>query len=256
MNIYIYTDSLINKVHFKIPLFIYFCGCPLKPGTLSGHSLISQCSSYHSHSRDKERLLNQPAMRELPESLPDENNPPCLVHQTWFGSGLHSLATNWKVRLISKGKNENSLSLFCDNSTRISQTVQTYATESPIYSSAPPSFSTCINALWSGTWKWPDHDQNLMLCVSWSPALEEYKAHQSPANPSIILKTHRHPMRLPIHLQILKGHLCPLPELRRLGGESLGPRTHLKILWVLAACFTQDTIGPNSEPARFWALEL
>ena len=33
-------------------------------------------------------------------------------------------------------------------------------------------------------------------------------------------ENHCHPTGLPIHLQILKGHLCPLPNRRHLGGES------------------------------------
>ena len=38
------------------------------------------------------RFLSLAATWELPESLPDETNQASLTPQTWFGSGLHSLA--------------------------------------------------------------------------------------------------------------------------------------------------------------------
>lgn len=65
-------------------------------------------------------------------------------------------------------------------------------------------------------------------------------------------KTHCHPTRLPIHLQIRKGHLCPPPDRRCLGGESpCGPgntRTSSGcLLWVHAP---QHSISPKAEPAH------
>jgi len=55
--------------------------------------LLSQRSSYHSHSTERERgLLRWAAMREHPESFLDDSNQPCLIHQTGFWCGLNTRA--------------------------------------------------------------------------------------------------------------------------------------------------------------------
>ena len=46
-----------------------------------------------------------------PESLLEETNQESLTHQTWFQSGLHSLAPCCQERLFSKGHKDVSLSL-------------------------------------------------------------------------------------------------------------------------------------------------
>ena len=46
-----------------------------------------------------------------PESLLEETNQESLTHQTWFQSGLHSLAPCCQERLFSKGHKDISLSL-------------------------------------------------------------------------------------------------------------------------------------------------
>lgn len=81
--------SLSMKLICSISLFMYkFIWVPLQLGMLSGQGLISQHSSYHSHSSDRERLLSPATTRELPESVLGDTNPPCLIHHTWLWSGL------------------------------------------------------------------------------------------------------------------------------------------------------------------------
>ena len=46
-----------------------------------------------------------------PESLLEETNQESLTHQTWFQSGLHSLAPCCQERLFSKRHKDISLSL-------------------------------------------------------------------------------------------------------------------------------------------------
>ena len=48
-----------------------------------------------------------------PESLLEETNQESLTHQTWFQSGLHSLAPCCQERLFSKRHKDISLSLLC-----------------------------------------------------------------------------------------------------------------------------------------------
>ena len=59
-------------------------GCPLAPGMLSGQGCISQGSTSHGHSCDGKRLFHWAATKELLETLLDDTNQPCFIHQTWF----------------------------------------------------------------------------------------------------------------------------------------------------------------------------
>ena len=96
---------------------------------LSYESLISQSTTYHSHSSDKNRALGQVATREFREIIRDDTNQPCLICQTCFKSGLHTLPLNSKVRLILKGKKEISLGLLGQKCTGISTDAHPNATK-------------------------------------------------------------------------------------------------------------------------------
>lgn len=92
----------------SVCIYQFLCA-PCNIGMMAGQSLTCQCSSCHSQSSDKERLLSQEATSELPDNLLDDTNQPSLIHQSWFRSGLHTPALYWKKRLNSKGKKEISL---------------------------------------------------------------------------------------------------------------------------------------------------
>ena len=93
---YVTFEIFINGAHsFSYPLILRkLLGCQLSSGDVLGQGGISQRSSSNSRSWDAERLFNQPAKRELPESFLDDTNPPCFSHQIWFCSGCHSLVPN------------------------------------------------------------------------------------------------------------------------------------------------------------------
>ena len=67
---------------------------PSPSGMLSGQDCISQGSSSHGPSSDGKRLFHWEATRELLGTFLDDTRQPCFIHQTWFPSGLHSLAPN------------------------------------------------------------------------------------------------------------------------------------------------------------------
>ena len=89
---HIYTHWLFYELIslFSISNLSIYLSVPCDIGMLSGQNWISQRSSCHNPSNDKERHWSQAAMRELPESLPDDTHQRCLIHQTWFNSGLHT----------------------------------------------------------------------------------------------------------------------------------------------------------------------
>ena len=93
-----------------------------------------------------ERIFHWAATRELPETFLDDTNQPCLTHQTWFCSGLHTQEPP-EQRLISKGKKEISLGLWRDNSPGSSSADQQNANKvpllPPVHSSAPASLPHC-----------------------------------------------------------------------------------------------------------------
>ena len=167
----------------------------------------------------KERLLSQAATWKLPDNLLDKPNQPSVINQSWFQAGLHNLASTWKVRLLSKGKKEISQSHLSEISTGIIQQPTLMPLMCPIYSSSPPSFSTYLKARKSGAWIWPDQDTTLMLCGSRLLPLRNTR-HAKTQWMLQAFSAHCHPTRLPIHLQMLKGHLCPLPHMSLLGAES------------------------------------
>lgn len=98
---------------------------------LSYESLISQSTTYHSHSSDKNRALGQVATREFREIIRDDTNQPCLICQTCFKSGLHTLPLNSKVRLILKGKKEISLGILSEKCTGINTSAPHNASKVP-----------------------------------------------------------------------------------------------------------------------------
>ena len=68
---YVFVNFLsIKFILFNICFYLsIYLGVPCDIGMLSGQRWISQGSSGHSHSSDKERLLSRAAMKGLLESL-------------------------------------------------------------------------------------------------------------------------------------------------------------------------------------------
>ena len=148
---------------------------------------------------EKERHSCLAAMKELPEGLLDDTNPPCLIYQSWFWSGLHTLALNWKKMLISNGKKEISLGVSNKDSMGISLAAHHNASEVYIHSLAPASLSQYLNPHQSGPWTWPVHNSTLM-CVS-APGSG---GTQGIPKPSESLRHSQHnppPTRLQIHIK-------------------------------------------------------
>ena len=85
IDVHVFSEFLISEAHsFQYNVLTIYLGATYDNGMLSGQRWISQCSSCHSPWNEKERLGSQAATDILPESMPDDTNQACLVHQTWF----------------------------------------------------------------------------------------------------------------------------------------------------------------------------
>ena len=196
---------------------------------------------------EKERHSCLAAMKELPEGLLADTNPPCLIYQSWFWSGLHTLALNWKKMLISNGKKEISLGVSNKDSMGISLAAHHNASEVYIHSLAPASLSQYLNPHQSGPWTWPVHNSTLMQCVSQLLDLEEHKAFQNPVNPSGILNTHT---PQPGCKSTSNAAGTPVSSAWQEASFSRvqGAKRTTPNLWVVGVGSTQHTINPSSEP--------
>ena len=125
---------------------------------------------------------------------------------------------------------------------------------SKTHSSAPASLSTYVKPSQSGAWKWPAYNSTPMQCGSQPLVLEEYRAFQSPGNPSSILNRPP-PTRLPILITCWRDTfvLCLTWVILQHRGPSAQKTTPKPL--VLGVASTQHTINHTSKPAPL-GLEL
>ena len=194
---------------------------------------------------EKERHSCLAAMKELPEGLLDDTNPPCLIYQSWFWSGLHTLALNWKKMLISNGKKEISLGVSNKDSMGISLAAHHNASEVYIHSLAPASLSQYLNPHQSGPWTWPVHNSTLM-CVS-APGSG---GTQGIPKPSESLRHSQHNPPQPGCKSTSNAAGTPVSSAWQEASFSRvqGAKRTTPNLWVVGVGSNQHTINPSSEP--------
>ena len=202
---------------------------------------------------EKERHSCLAAMKELPEGLLDDTNPPCLIYQSWFWSGLHTLALNWKKMLISNGKKEISLGVSNKDSMGISPAAHHNASEVYIHSLAPASLSQYLNPHQSGPWTWPVTIQHwCSVCLS-SWIWRNTRHSKSQRIPQAFSTPHP-PIQATNPHQMLQGHLCPLPDRRHLSAESKVPREqHQTSGWLVWVPTNTQSTPPLSLHLKFWS---